>query len=447
MIKYLLTFCLLTIHFILYSATSTWIGTSNTNWSNPANWSLGAVPTGNDDVLIQTGGSIVVDGNFSVKNLTLNGQVFLEGSGSLTVNGILNWANPEAYTSGITLIIGPTGSFTLETIPQYTEGRGVGGDFIVNGNMTLKAGYFDASNVNFIVNGTLTWVYGNIYDNLEIGVNGTLIIEGSIEGYQRLVDDDLINNGLVKLKNGELRTAGGTLINNGTFVVEAQDNLFTGGFPALGSEGFINNGTMTVDANVQLVNMDVSFTNNGIVNNGANALSNSKFLFNKGLIQNGVFKYGNLETSPYTLSYFNAGSVTSDLKKLLNNGQTTAYASSTFSRISQFDFYTGEFVSNVVLPSDADYKLGSLPVNLGYYGGWKQNVAMNITGKIELGYGNLYGDGEIVLQSQDGVWNGTNISLPFTVASNAVLTIGEAGQSFNNYMGSIGNGNTMTFKI
>jgi PKD repeat protein len=65
---------------------NTWSGASNTSWSNPANWSCGAVPDQNTDVII-TSGPVVVSSNVTVRSLTVtNGAVVTVGAGfKLTV--------------------------------------------------------------------------------------------------------------------------------------------------------------------------------------------------------------------------------------------------------------------------------------------------------------------------------------------------------------------------
>jgi uncharacterized repeat protein (TIGR03803 family) len=47
---------------------NSWIGTSNTNWENPANWSCGSIPDNNTDVVIDSGG-VVVNSNVTVRSL------------------------------------------------------------------------------------------------------------------------------------------------------------------------------------------------------------------------------------------------------------------------------------------------------------------------------------------------------------------------------------------
>jgi hypothetical protein len=64
----------------------TWTGAVDSDWSNPSNWSCGAVPDVNTDVIINSG-TIILNTNATVKSLTLNpGVIFTVSSGyNLTI--------------------------------------------------------------------------------------------------------------------------------------------------------------------------------------------------------------------------------------------------------------------------------------------------------------------------------------------------------------------------
>lgn len=96
----------------------TWIG-GDGNWSDTANWSSGQVPTGNDNVLLSSASSVLieVDGNFSVNDLILDtGAVIEFGGGSLKVNG--------DYLQADGLIILDSGKFEVKGDFNF-----LGGDF------------------------------------------------------------------------------------------------------------------------------------------------------------------------------------------------------------------------------------------------------------------------------------------------------------------------------
>ncbi len=59
---------------------STWTGATNSQWEVGSNWSCGAVPDANTDVIINTGGTAILNSNRSVRSITLN------NGAKLTVN-------------------------------------------------------------------------------------------------------------------------------------------------------------------------------------------------------------------------------------------------------------------------------------------------------------------------------------------------------------------------
>lgn len=196
------TFLFLIISFFSPSETLasnvTWIGGGtpfqSQAWENPQNWSSGTVPSSTDNVTI-TGGNISLNSNVQIKDLNFIGG-HLDGLGTLTIDGVFNLGEDCFLGQTIAVIVGSNGSFIVDTPPSFNFGRSLGGDITINGTMVLRAGYFGTTG-NFVVNGTLNWQYGNIYDNLTIGSSGTLNIQGNLEGYQRLVADNLTNNGTI----------------------------------------------------------------------------------------------------------------------------------------------------------------------------------------------------------------------------------------------------------
>ncbi len=56
--------------------TNRWIGSIDTKWENPANWSCGTIPDANTDVVI-TSGTVVIQTNVSIRKLTMNPTVNL----------------------------------------------------------------------------------------------------------------------------------------------------------------------------------------------------------------------------------------------------------------------------------------------------------------------------------------------------------------------------------
>lgn len=129
----------------IYTSLNTWDGSVSSDWNDPNNWSLNAVPLSTNDVLIpsgtpndpllnslpianakdltiQSGASLEFDGGASV-SLTLSGSFSNAGTlthtgGNLYVDG--NWTNTGTYTAvaganTIVYLTAPTGTFSIET--------------------------------------------------------------------------------------------------------------------------------------------------------------------------------------------------------------------------------------------------------------------------------------------------------------------------------------------
>jgi hypothetical protein len=88
-----------------------WTGAVNTDWTNPGNWSTGAVPGPNDDVTVDLPGrytininSDVVIGSLSLggiqgaQTLATNRALFIDGDSHISGNGALNLSGSAAFT-------------------------------------------------------------------------------------------------------------------------------------------------------------------------------------------------------------------------------------------------------------------------------------------------------------------------------------------------------------
>lgn len=81
----------------------TWTGAASTAWTDPGNWSTGAVPTATDDVTIPGGLSQypVLSSSQSVRGLTLaSGATLTQTGGTLTLSGAWNNAGTLSQTGG-----------------------------------------------------------------------------------------------------------------------------------------------------------------------------------------------------------------------------------------------------------------------------------------------------------------------------------------------------------
>ncbi len=149
---------------------ATWVDGTGV-WSNPGNWDIGTVPSGNYNVFITDGTSAVTgDGNFSVVNLTL-----------ATGNSLTFDLNTQFNVSGPT--VSNAGAITLN------GGSGTNSYLILNGNTTLQGG------------GTITLSTG--------GGGGSTYIEQGVGGVTLTnVDNTIMGNGIIGNSGLALSNAG-----------------------------------------------------------------------------------------------------------------------------------------------------------------------------------------------------------------------------------------------
>jgi uncharacterized repeat protein (TIGR01451 family) len=94
------------------AADCTWTGATG-NWSETSNWSCGAVPGSSDAAIITNGGTVTLDMEVTVQDLTLGGYSTLGGSHAITVTNTMAWsyhtymvgAGATNIASGATLMV------------------------------------------------------------------------------------------------------------------------------------------------------------------------------------------------------------------------------------------------------------------------------------------------------------------------------------------------------
>lgn len=83
------------------SQTNTFTGAVNSNWSTAGNWSMVAVPTATQDLVIPVGKSVIVNADAFAKTISLSGSLTMSNGKQLTVYG--------------NLTVNVTGSFAMPT--------------------------------------------------------------------------------------------------------------------------------------------------------------------------------------------------------------------------------------------------------------------------------------------------------------------------------------------
>ena len=144
-------------------------------WSNPANWS-GAVPNGGTAVVIIKSALVIVDGDYSVKQIKLPGgqpsPTFTDGGGGLlTITGNNNIGSPIQIN-----VNGGHITFDVNVVFDTSQAGATKKFHLNNGNtaFTFGAGYSLT-----IVDDELTFAAINL--NNEVNFNGSILGNGILK--------------------------------------------------------------------------------------------------------------------------------------------------------------------------------------------------------------------------------------------------------------------------
>ncbi|MGH7489475.1 MAG: hypothetical protein ACREMY_28320, partial [bacterium] len=222
------------------------------NWSNPAIWSCGMVPTAADDVTIANGHTVTIDTAAVALNLTV-------GQG---VSGVLQYDSTTArsLTLGGNATVSAFGIFQAGAAAGATHTLSIGGNLVNNG--TINFSQSALVDVTFTGAASNTWT-GNGNYNLTGG--GVTINKGTSSasvltftlGSGTFTVDGLGSNAFLAITNGTFEIAGSNAFSNQVFTGANYIIPATGGF-------WLNN------ANATVLGQNGSPTNNGLlrVSNG-----------------------------------------------------------------------------------------------------------------------------------------------------------------------------------
>ncbi|MEP7375153.1 MAG: hypothetical protein ABI675_17270 [Chitinophagaceae bacterium] len=361
--------------------TTSWKGTTNTSWTNVANWTAG-VPTATLD-------AIIGDANFT-------------GANQPTTSGTVNCKS---------LTIGGTKASTL-TVSSATT---VAGNIQINGNGTITH-----TNSAFTVKGN--WINNGTYN--ATGTGCSVVFAGTTQSLQGSVVTSFrkltINAGSVTTLNTNVTVSGasskttviGTLDPNesptykltGTaFTVNANGVIKVKG--ALFTDNYNNSGTVTLSTNCTVeyaattVNQTISsaYTYWTLIISGAGTKS---LAANLPSLKSTAATYGNITVNSGTLDL---GSFTAN-RGTSTTGGTFTLASGTFLKIGGTTTFPANYATVTL----------NLTSTVEYYG-----INQTVSAKT---YGNL------VLSSSSGAATKTMAATAFTVAKDFTSTIG-AGTS------------------
>jgi hypothetical protein len=188
-----------------------WTGGVDDYWCNSANWSAGT-PGSNDDVIIPSGSTVVIDCNVSIKSLEVDGTLTINSSKTLSVDQDFDIGeddNSATVVNDGTIIMGASdfkvkgdGTTSLPASPQV-------GPFFTNNGIFETDGKISIGNNNG----------GGVFTNA-----GTVTATSTSKEVH--IDGTLINSGLFSM-SGKLKMHGAHVSGGGTIevpLVEFDDN-------------------------------------------------------------------------------------------------------------------------------------------------------------------------------------------------------------------------------
>ena len=207
--------------------TNTWSGEgANTNWNTVGNWSLNAVPTAANDVVIPTGFTVNLNVATAVKSIVV------QGSSTLNINGNLSFTNASSFAAKVTV--------------NWANSSLIGGGTLTNNgtiNVTTAGSKYISGATKLVNNGTITFpisCYFYLYDTSILDNTASGIIDfksDAIITYSGSDAHNLNNSGLIKKTAGDgnsqiqafLTNTGTISVESGTLTLNSKLKTFNGG--------------------------------------------------------------------------------------------------------------------------------------------------------------------------------------------------------------------------
>jgi len=311
-----------------------WISTNNGEWNDPINWSEGAIPVPNDDVILPSFDNVAItlpSGVTQLRNLTIYGALAISAGSSLEVteNLILNGS---LEISGATL--------ALSGIAELNQNLTLNGGTILGGTVTqTDEGRLLFSNFQSVldgvsVNGDLDLTTGSARVLISNGLtlNGTVRIDNNggigFTGVQTFDNASVVFEG----SSGSLSAEGNATLTLGPAMVISGKTADIGRpvFQGLSSH-LINQGLISADMDGGTLRINpTQFTNTGTVEvkNGGNI---SLSLIGNTWSNSGLVKAtGGMLTLAGTFT--NTGTIQADTATVNLNGTFTLPSLGTFQR-------------------------------------------------------------------------------------------------------------------
>ncbi|WP_320111174.1 PKD-like domain-containing protein [Draconibacterium orientale] len=293
---------------------------SSGNWSNPAIWSCGNVPTSSDNVIIPNGVTVTVDAAAVANNITIEsgGELNHGADLSTTVQVYGDWTNNGTYdggTNGVVEFTGP-GSASINGTTDF-EGLIVNKDDGLSSELTINGG------VNVLSSGLLTMTSGliTIPGGSSFSVNPSIGLDIEYEAGFDVTGGSLVTGDFTITNEGLIRIAAGSNVTLGDDSGNEVHTQFDGAFIVTGGDVDIA-GRLYNSASGTLDPDGLNLTSGITISSGTVTLCT---LGNKasstGSLQ--VTSAGNFEFSGGTIVFQNPSTATSELDLGLIDGTGT----------------------------------------------------------------------------------------------------------------------------
>ena len=262
------------------SCTDTWMNTAGGDWSTPADWSEGTVPTISDVACITDAGNYTVtisapDGSETVGGLTLGAA---SGSQTLDIDSGASLTGYGTTFNGSGAAIDNAGTFIVPTNQTFDQDAGT-----TSGNPISVA----SSNLSFTGTGTSSF---SALANTGPSITGSLAADQSLalnSANTAYWSGPATNAGTITAagSGSEIAVLGGTFTNTG--VIEAEpantgalvlsgtfDNQGSGADGIIGDSSVTLQGTLTNEGAISVAT-GTTFTNEGDLTNGTGTIENS----------------------------------------------------------------------------------------------------------------------------------------------------------------------------
>jgi len=259
-----------------HSATITWTGAADQNWSNAANWDLARAPQSPDDVVL-TGAGISRPLNLDLSGVTVHSLV-MSGLGGLTISGNPlplqssgTITNNDPSNTNISFQVTLNGPATFNGPLSFLQSVAGVGNLTLNGAIALQGSNFYTGSMT--INGTTDVSSGTlpIPNNSAVTVTGTLtssvntVVLASLSGSGTVNVSTVLTVGF----DNSNTTFSGTYAGTGNFTKQGSGTLTLSGANTYTGSTTVGGGRLDVNGTI----VSLAFVNTGATLGGTGTIT------------------------------------------------------------------------------------------------------------------------------------------------------------------------------